>query len=482
MRALARFATPILLPALLCACTLRQAPAQAPAPAPAPRQAAAEPSEAKPLDETEVCAALNLLVNDTPPGSPQDAERRAALATDQRAGRVPENLRWTVSQTLAFNPPQLARRWSERQKAEENAAANYAANPPQNYGQLKGGVVERRLGPELYLVRLSSGESVLLSTARKLRDGARLNKLRAAEERAPRPDKKKDDLVAELSADQPRRFVEIPRDEERRREASRAPVLSGLRALQGGGDATERAVAADLARLDTLTREVNAVISPRLLRQGPHPAPTAFIHRVRRMAKSYSRHQYYRYALPITGAHEVDAVLRGYLDERRADVQHLLRSTGIGRGRARANTDRIAFTAYTASPRLLSIRFQELRDTGGAHPNTAFASFVFDMRAGRRLSLADLFTDEPAALRLLSELAARRMEMALDGSVFPEGYAPKAENFSVFVLDGADLVFTFPQYQVASYAQGPQILRVPLCHPRLAPLLSPALREALAAR
>ena len=59
---------------------------------------------------------------------------------------------------------------------------------------------------------------------------------------------------------------------------------------------------------------------------------------------------------------------------------------------------------------------------------------------------------------------------------------PKPENFAVFVIDGADLVFTFPPYQVASYAQGAQTLRAPLCHPRLLPLLSPALREALAAQ
>ncbi len=473
MRALVRFATPILLPTLLCACTLRGATA----PAPAPQQAAAP---AALLGEAEVCAALNTLVNDTIPGSTDDAARRAALAKDLKGGRVPESLSWTVSQTVAFNPPQLARIWSERQKAEGNAAAGYTAAPPQNYAQLKGGVVERRLGPELYLVRMTSGESALLSTSRKLRDGARLNKLLAAEQSSPRPDKHNNDLVDELSADQFRRFVEISRDEARRRETMRSPALAGLRALRGQDDASERAMAADLARVDTLTREVNAVISPRLLPQGT--APTVFIHNVRRMAKTFSQHQYYRYALPVTDAPQVDAVLQGYLNERRDDVQHLLRSTGVGHGRTRTNTDRIIFTTYTASPRLLSIRFQELRDTGGAHPNTTFASFVFDMRTHRLLRLADLFTDEPTALKLLSELATRRLEMALDGTTFPEGYAPRAENFSVFVLDGADLVFTFPPYQVASYAQGPQTLRVPLCHPRLLPLLSPALREALATK
>jgi len=178
----------------------------------------------------------------------------------------------------------------------------------------------------------------------------------------------------------------------------------------------------------------------------------------------------------------MDDVLRGYIEGRKKDVADLLRSVGVGRGRARANVDLVAFKSFTAAPNLLSIRFEASRDTGGAHPNQSYASFVFDVRDQGALGLGDLFRDLPAALTLLSELAARRMELVLDGHVFPEGLEPKVENFAVFVLDGQDLVFSFPPYQMASYADGPQSLRVPLAHPRLLPLLSPKLLEALGAR
>jgi len=433
------------------------------------------------LTEAETVAALNLLINDTAPGSDEDAARREALAKAFAARAVPDSLRWTVNQVLAFDPPRLRQRWQEHQQAEESAAEQYAANPPVNFSALSGARVVRRLGPALYLLRLPNGETVLLAASRRLKNGARLRRLLAVETERPKPDRSKGDLVDELT-DQPRMFTEISAKEAKHRVAERAPALARLRDLERQGGEMTRAVAADLARQDTLTREVNAVISPRLLPQGPHPAPTAFVRKVRRVAKSYSRQQYYRYALPVTGKRQVDAVLKGHLDERKAEVQALLRSTGVGRGRVRANTDRIAFTGFTASPRLLSIRFEELRDTGGAHPNTTYASFVFDMNSQKHLPLSDLFTDETAALKVLSELASRRMTLALDGAVFPEGVAPKSANFSVFVLDGADLLFTFPPYQVASYAQGAQTLRVPLCHPRLLPLLSPALLEALAAR
>jgi len=256
--------------------------------------------------------------------------------------------------------------------------------------------------------------------------------------------------------------------------------IRGIRVPGVWSQIEDDGVAADLARLDAMTRDVNAVIGPKLLPQGPHPTPTSLIRTVKRLAKSFSREQYYRYALPVTGLPKVDAALLAHLDERRSEVQALLKSTGIGRGRARANVSRIAFSACTASPALLSIRFEEMRDTGGAHPNTTYASFVFDLRTQSRLTLADLFTDTQAALAVLSTLAETRLTLALDGLLFPEGFTATANNFSIFVLEGADIVFTFPPYQVASYAQGTQTLRVPLFHPRLAPLLTPRVKEALA--
>lgn len=480
MRIFVRFAAPIALIPLLSACALETPPA--PAPQPAPVQAAAPaPAPVKKLTEAEVVSGLNILINDTEPGSDEYQRRRAALAPAAQDQNLPQQLRWSVSQVQAFDPPRLRERWQSRQEAQEDAAKLYAANPPEKFDTLKGARVLRRLGPALYLVRLPGGDTALLTSTRKLKNGTRIRTMLTVERLPEQPDKSKGDLVDEL-ADRPRSFEEISRQDAKRRAAERAPALARMRELEQRGGDTERAVALDLARLDTLTRDVNAVVSPQLLPQGRRPAPATLIRKVRRVSKSYSREQYYRYALPVTGKAKVDAALKEYLAERKAEVQDLLRSTGVGRGRMRANVDRIAFSAFTASPRLLSIRFDELRDTGGAHPNKAYASFVFDMQTQKRLALGDLFTDENAALGILSQLAARRMELALDGAVFQEGTAARPENFAVFVLDGADIVFTFPPYQVASYARGPQTLRVPLCHPRLLPLLSPALREALSAQ
>lgn len=460
---------------------------QAPLEAPQPSQADATvqaPAAPAPDTAANVTRTLNILVNDTDPASPEYARLRAELATLARDQSLPGDLRLALARVAAFNPPQLRERWQRHSKALDSVAALYAENPPVDTDALRGASVLRRLGPALYLVRLPGGDTAFFSTNRRLKAGARLKGIPAVEQPQPMPDKAKGDLVDELG-DSARTFRAITRQEEQSIAARRAPVLARLKQLEAERASFQQAIDADLASLDSLARDVNAVISPRLLGlRGPDPGrrPARLIRQVKRLGHSYSSVQYYRYALPVTGKPLADSVLLSYLDGRKKDVQELLRSVGVGKGLARTNTDLVAFKSFRSSEQLLSVRFEAVRDTGGAHPNQNYAAFVFDMQGPAVLGLGDIFSDLPAALAVLSELSARRMELVLDGHVFAEGLAPKAENFQVFVIDGTDLVFTFPPYQVASYSEGAQTLRVPLSHPRLMPLVSPRLRTALGAR
>ena len=444
-----------------------------------------------------VARRLSALVNDTDPASPDWARLRAELVQNASASAysgglsLPGDLRLAISRVAAFNPPQLRERWQRHSQAQDSAAALYAEHPPVDTDALKGAKVLRRLGPALYLVRLPGGDTAFFSTplgARKLKNGKSLSGIPVVERPRAKADTASGDLVDEL-ADSARTFLAITKQEARRLKDEHAPVLAQLKELEAERARFKRSIDDDLASLDSLARDVNAVISPRLLGQGGAPgsygagAPHArLVRKVKRLSHTYSPMQYYRYALPVTGQKQLDATLAAYIDERKREVQDLLRTVGVGRGRARANVDLVAFTSFTASPGLLSVRFEASRDTGGAHPNQSFASFVFDVENLRVLGLADLFQDLPAALNLLSELAARRMELVLDGHVFPEGAEPKAENFAVFVIDGQELVFSFAPYQMASYADGPQTLRVALCHPRLLPLLAPRLVRLLGAQ
>ena len=158
----------------------------------------------------------------------------------------------------------------------------------------------------------------------------------------------------------------------------------------------------------------------------------------------------------------------------------VLEAQEVGHGGAGRNNGQVILSLTRSDPADLRRRFGVDRGNRLARLVAGSAAFTFDLKTQERLGLGDIFSDLPAALAVLSDLAGRRLEAELGGAPFPEGYAPKADNFQSFVLDGNDIVVTFPPYQVASFAEGTQTVRVALNHPRLLPLLSPALKAARA--
>lgn len=462
----------------LAACAPEPRP-EAPAPHAVADPQADSQADAEP-DEARLLARINTLVNDTDPEAPAFAALQAELGRHAEASALPAELRLLLAQVRDFAAPRLGGLWREQRQAREAAAELYSRSAPPDTQALAGAKVARRLGPALYLVRLPGGDTAFLATPRKLKTGASLRGIPTLEQVERRPGEGVVEGDLDDGGAPAKTYVEVGREQQRRFQAERAPALERLRQLQDGHVAFDRTLQGELARWDAFVREVNEQLAPRLLSKAALPAPARLVKSVKRLGKSWSRDQYYRYALPVTGRAEADALTSGYLEGRKKDVLGLLRSTGVGRGRLRANMDLISFKAQVAGPALLSLLFEAYRDTGGAHGNYSYKAFVFDLKAGRALGLAELFTDVPAALAVASDLAARRFAMTMGGAPFPEGHAPTPENFQVFTLDGDDITFTFAPYQVASFAQGTQTLRIPLFHPRLLPLLGPALLQARA--
>lgn len=118
---------------------------------------------------------------------------------------------------------------------------------------------------------------------------------------------------------------------------------------------------------------------------------------------------------------------------------------------------------------LLSYEFDVYVDTGGAHPNRYFKTFVFD-KDGNDLTLADFFTPGSNYLDQLSTAATTQITAQLTdrlgadatSTIFADGLAPTENNFSNFVIDGTNLVILIPPYQVAAYAAGTFQVSVPL--------------------
>lgn len=120
-----------------------------------------------------------------------------------------------------------------------------------------------------------------------------------------------------------------------------------------------------------------------------------------------------------------------------------------------------------SSARTISYIFTiETNYAEAAHSNESFKTFTFDRQTGAPLLLADLFVSGSDYLTTLSKIARARLpEVIGDGydmTAIKDGTEAKAENFQNFLFDNSDFVILFPPYQVASYSEGPQTLRIPV--------------------
>ncbi|HVY73041.1 MAG TPA: DUF3298 domain-containing protein [Candidatus Paceibacterota bacterium] len=132
----------------------------------------------------------------------------------------------------------------------------------------------------------------------------------------------------------------------------------------------------------------------------------------------------------------------------------------------------LAYQAYRGQA-TVSYVFTIYEDTGGAHPNSFFKTFVF-ANDGAELKLADLFTPGSNYLTRLSSLAydgvVAQLKQKLDGAevvdsdldTIHDGTKPDTTSFQSFYIDGTNLHLLFPPYQVAAYAAGVFDVEIPL--------------------
>jgi hypothetical protein len=138
------------------------------------------------------------------------------------------------------------------------------------------------------------------------------------------------------------------------------------------------------------------------------------------------------------------------------------------------------YKAFTSSS-TVSYAYQVYADTLGAHPNLYYKTYVFDEQ-GNQLALADLFVassttylkqiSDAATAQIKDELTSR-LGAAPGDSFFAEGTAANPDNFQSFVIDGDELVFLIPPYQVAAYAAGAFEVHIPLS--QLSAVLKPGI-------
>jgi hypothetical protein len=126
----------------------------------------------------------------------------------------------------------------------------------------------------------------------------------------------------------------------------------------------------------------------------------------------------------------------------------------------------ISYEEYRFSDTVTSLVFTISDYTGGAHPNSYYKTFTFDLEQERVITLGDLFVEGSNPLAVISpivqqDLITRIGEMT-DPTWIEQGTGENPENYQNFAITPDALIFFFPPYQVAAYAAGPQQASIPL--------------------
>ena len=125
----------------------------------------------------------------------------------------------------------------------------------------------------------------------------------------------------------------------------------------------------------------------------------------------------------------------------------------------------MSYDVRLATPNLISISFGISEYAGGAHPNGYSAVISYDFKSNRKLTLADLFLPGKPYLPFISRYAIGKLKARQtdppDLEWINRGAGPKAENYKNWNLTSTGLEITFDAYQVASYAEGPQLVFIP---------------------
>ncbi len=130
----------------------------------------------------------------------------------------------------------------------------------------------------------------------------------------------------------------------------------------------------------------------------------------------------------------------------------------------------IGYTVALAKDDVISIESTvSSYSAGAAHPNSYTEVVNFDLKNGKLLKLADLFTPGTKYLQTISTycIQALKKQAKEAGDTMPDedwikkGAAPELTNYDNWTITKKGLGITFDPYQVASYAAGPQHVLVP---------------------
>ncbi|MEP6985618.1 MAG: DUF3298 domain-containing protein [Chloroflexota bacterium] len=121
---------------------------------------------------------------------------------------------------------------------------------------------------------------------------------------------------------------------------------------------------------------------------------------------------------------------------------------------------------YKYSDDIQTVLFRVSFYTGGAHPNSGYTSFTFDVKKATELTLNDVFLNGKVPLDMIAKFAQDHLKKTLgdmeDATMLEAGTTTSTpDNYKNWALTPTSIIFFFDPYQVAPYAAGPQKVEIP---------------------
>ena len=103
---------------------------------------------------------------------------------------------------------------------------------------------------------------------------------------------------------------------------------------------------------------------------------------------------------------------------------------------------------------IVSERINLYQDTGGAHGLPIVLALNYDAKTGETITLDRALSFTGMSLQDVASKSLAQLKQEFGESVFADGAAAKAENYSTFIVTPFNVTFIFQAYQVVAYAAG----------------------------
>ncbi len=173
---------------------------------------------------------------------------------------------------------------------------------------------------------------------------------------------------------------------------------------------------------------------------------------------------------PKSSSRKVEKILRKFINE---EISNFKKEFGSKQSPNWKNELNISYEKSGFSNNHESFLIFFYTFTGGAHGNTNIVTKNYDLKKVEEVKLDDVFDENSDYLEVISEIVMGDLEKKLIQIEIPpdskklirdwieEGAGPKKENYQNFTLTPNSIIFHFGQYQVASYADGIQRVKIP---------------------